>query len=719
MMDAPRRALSGYLVVFLIAAAALAQDPAKLAAEIKKAEEKLKEESDRVVKKKENLQVEFAALNSAEAKTALQAKLAEIGAKHKDAVLGKGAKGGDSKGTDTRPKVSDSLHAAIQEDCKQALAATVGRNLATVLDASFASNLITGLKDSTPIDYAALVNDTISIEFSGDFEANYLKLMPRFEAKKFELEGELAALKQKLADRQASDEARSRGLPPGMVLVKGGKVKIGMDAKEFELARKVLRFGPTQGEISMYSLGWPPHEVEIQDFYIDVNEVTCKAWSEFIRDTGRKPPKNWTVEKKDKDKEAAKEKFGIGSPDAPQDSAASRPASDGLSPPPGMENLPVTMITYDEVQLYLEWCGRRLPTEFEWEAAARFRPAGDSSIRMFPWGDTYDLLKAQCNNATAITHPLRQGRFALTPVGSFPQGKSALGLNDMAGNALEMTSSFFTSYPKWDPAKAPSKLQGKTPPSGSIYVLRGGGALSDEMWTLTTTRKEFSVQQADIVGFRTAASKVKGRDLIDSILGPTGQALAAPLEAAGPALKDEKSGRPELAVHDQGRFSARIAGGWDHDKQLPARAKHLAVILRNTYEIPDAARMKSLARDQKKPLMLAYFRTDVDFTKPALPKGNYWIMWDPGHTKVNGKEKLAVPEGLVFMPLAKRDELIPVPNVNPVVVSGSTDYTKFDIDKNGTNASLILCFPLKDRKEGRFVVEIKLEAGEGALKAYK
>jgi formylglycine-generating enzyme required for sulfatase activity len=709
MMDVPRRAMSGLLIVSFLACAAAAQDPAKLTAEIKKAEERLKEETDRVAKKKENLQVEFAALFRPETKAALQAKLGEIGAKYHDQV---GASKRGAKPSDSRPSIPDQLKNAIQEECKAALAATVGRNLATVLDAPFAANLISGLKDAGPINYEGLVADTIGLEFAGtDFEANYAKLAPRFEQKRVELEGELMALKQKLADREAADNALKTGIPPGMVAVPAGKYHIGIDAKEYDLARKILHGAP---HIDMFMLGWPPHDVELQAFYIDTNEVPCRYWAEFIRDTGRKPPRNWVL--------PPPVPAAPGTAQPPPSPAPAKLASDpkpSTDPPPGMENLPVTFVTYEEVELYHQWCGRRLPTEFEWEAAARFKPPGDQ-IRFWPWGDAYDITpgKAQCNNNTAISLPIRQ-RFTLTPLGSFPQGKSFLGLNDMAGNAAEMTSSFFVPYPGWVQAKCPSQKAGRTQFSGSLYVTRGGTALADELITLTSTRFPLTKNSGELIGFRSAASQARGKDFFDSVVGPGGQLLAAQLESSGPALKDEKSGRPELALGDPGRYSAKIAGGWDAERQVPSRARYLAALGRNTLELTDASRMKTLAHDQKKPLMLAYFRTDVEMKKPALPKGAYWIMWDPGHTKTSGKDKTAVPEGLVFQPLSNRDLLIEVPTVNPVFVAGVTEKTHFDIDKTGTNASLILAFPVKERKDGRFVFDIKLEAAEGELKDFK
>src|SRR5687768_9199711 len=97
MMEAPRRALSGLVLGFAIVLPALAQDAAKpIQAEIKKIEEKIKEETERVAKKKDNIKVEFAALQRDDAKASLQAKLAEIGAKHKNELKPPAGVEGDS-----------------------------------------------------------------------------------------------------------------------------------------------------------------------------------------------------------------------------------------------------------------------------------------------------------------------------------------------------------------------------------------------------------------------------------------------------------------------------------------------------------------------------------------------------------------------------------------------------------------------------------------------
>ena len=117
-------------------------------------------------------------------------------------------------------------------------------------------------------------------------------------------------------------------------------------------------------------------------------------------------------------------------------------------PPPGREDHPVVMVSHDDANAYAAWLsaetGRawRLPTELEWEKAAR-----GTDGRIFPWGDTYDPALLNSHDA---------GPFDTLPVGSFPAGASPYGLLDPAGMAFEWTASpgnpgrFLVKGGSWD-----------------------------------------------------------------------------------------------------------------------------------------------------------------------------------------------------------------------------------------------------------------------------
>ena len=166
---------------------------------------------------------------------------------------------------------------------------------------------------------------------------------------------------------------------------------------------------------------------------------------------------------------------------------------DGACTPPACEwsckneNYPAGCVDLTQAKAYCSWAERRLPTEAEWEKAAR----GEEGA-IFPWGDakpTCDLANlAGCGNAAK-------------PVGSLKGGQSPYGVLDMAGNMVEMVADFYdeqyyASSPESDP---------KGPTTGSRYVGRGGGFKSEGDWLRASKRDWYdTTDSAASLGFRCA-----------------------------------------------------------------------------------------------------------------------------------------------------------------------------------------------------------------------
>ena len=210
----------------------------------------------------------------------------------------------------------------------------------------------------------------------------------------------------------------------------------------------------TMGSDSGGSDAKPPHPVTVAAFKMDKFEVTNADFKKFAAATNYKT-----------DAEKSSETGWLGFAN-------------------GRDLHPVVKVSWNDADAFCKWAGKRLPTEAEWEKAAR-----GTDGRAFPWGNDYDPKKANVKDS---------GLRTTTVVGSFGAGASPFGVQDMAGNAQEWTASTPEVYPGGTPAG--SKLYGP-----NLKIVRGGGWFDDKDHAAVYVRNSGVLTTAnDDLGFRCA-----------------------------------------------------------------------------------------------------------------------------------------------------------------------------------------------------------------------
>jgi iron(II)-dependent oxidoreductase len=264
--------------------------------------------------------------------------------------------------------------------------------------------------------------------------------------------------------------ADAAGLP-AEVLVPAGPFTLGTDTEPWALDNER-----------------PAHRVDLPAFWLDTAPVTNGAYQRFIADGGYDDPRWWTPQGWEHRTSAALSAPLFWSRDGGQ---WLRRRFGGTEPVPADE--PVLHVSWYEADAYARWAGRRLPTEAEWEKAARHDPASGRS-RRFPWGD----------GAPGPEHAnLGQRHLQPAPAGSYPEGQAPCGARQLIGDVWEWTASDFLPYPgfrAW-PYEEYSEVF-----FGPAYkVLRGGSfAVAPVACRGTFRNWDYPIRRQIFSGFRTA-----------------------------------------------------------------------------------------------------------------------------------------------------------------------------------------------------------------------
>jgi len=208
----------------------------------------------------------------------------------------------------------------------------------------------------------------------------------------------------------------------------------------------------------------PLHQVSVDGFFMDKYEVTVAKYQQFLNATSHRLPANWTEQL------------------------------------PGPQR-PVAYVSWNDATAYAQWAGKRLPTEAEWEYAARSGYTGleGKEWHVYPWGDAADSGKANFDAAKSRSSGWEHANRHLKNVGSY--SPNAFGLHDMAGNVWEWCADWYDeNYYQNGPARNP-----RGPANGSMKVLRGGSWYVDAFNLRSSARSRFKPEAlSNYYGFRCA-----------------------------------------------------------------------------------------------------------------------------------------------------------------------------------------------------------------------
>jgi formylglycine-generating enzyme required for sulfatase activity len=251
------------------------------------------------------------------------------------------------------------------------------------------------------------------------------------------------------------------------VLLRGGVFRMGSDVPEVALAQSWCRSEPRGSECPshLFADEMAAHEVIVSDFWLDRTEVTVAAYRRCVI-------------------------AGVCNP----------PGDDATQVWNVRDDHPVTLVSWADADTYCRFRGARLPTEAEWERAAR-----GLSGRNYPWGEVFN--RKICNHGRFALESLDEsdGFAELAPVATFAAGRTPEGVADLAGNVEEWVADWYApGYPEAD------AVDPLGPPSGDERVIRGGGYHAARPWLRGAARhRDLPSSRRAWRGFRCARSHKK------------------------------------------------------------------------------------------------------------------------------------------------------------------------------------------------------------------
>ena len=297
-----------------------------------------------------------------------------------------------------------------------------------------------------------------------------------------------------------------------MVYVPAGQFEMGMSDAQVDQALRACNEVNDDCEQESFKSEQPAHTVALDAFWIDQTEVTNMQFAAFLNEQGNQSEEvtnpqfaEWLMDHSSYSSiynQVEGQVYWL----EPGQYGLIEQVGGEFQPKSGYADYPVIEVSWYGAAAYCDWVGGRLPTEAEWEYAAR-----GSDSRLYTWGDTFDGSRANYCDASCPERwrntAYDDGYARWAPVGNYPDGASWCGALDMAGNVWEWVSDWHSDdYYARSPLENP---QGPATAGPYNSRVRRGGSWFDESWQMRSTSRRGEVPSSlrvHWVGFRCAIS---------------------------------------------------------------------------------------------------------------------------------------------------------------------------------------------------------------------